>query len=97
VIGDLHLLGSEILIEGGDKQYLSYALNFKTFGNMSQKLWLNKLFFSVNGQFGQILKNYFFQKQKIEIGFLECYIYTWKALNHSILINETKVMKSFSL
>jgi len=30
---------AETLIEGVDKEYLSCALNFKTFGNMSQKLW----------------------------------------------------------
>jgi len=33
------------LIEGGDEEYLSCALNFTTFGNMSQKLWLNILLF----------------------------------------------------
>jgi len=37
VIGDLHIL-AEILIKGGDKEYLSYAQNFMTFENMSKKL-----------------------------------------------------------
>jgi len=64
---------------------------------MSQKLWPNILLFFINGQFGQIRKNHFFQKQKFEIDFLELYIYTWKALNHSILISESKVTRSFSL
>jgi len=36
----------EILTEGKDKEYLSYALNFMTFGNMNQKLWPNILLFS---------------------------------------------------
>jgi len=36
---------AEILIEGRDEEYLSYALNFMTFGSMSQKLWPNMLLF----------------------------------------------------
>jgi len=31
----------KILIESRDKEYHSYRLNFMTFENMSQKLWLN--------------------------------------------------------
>jgi len=42
------------------------------------------------------LKNHFFHKQKFESGFPK-FIYTWKALNHSILINVMLVMRSFSL
>jgi len=60
---------AETLIECGDKEYLSYAPNFMTFGNTSQKLWPNTLLFFVTGQFGQIRKNQFFQKLKFEIGF----------------------------
>jgi len=30
---------AEILIKPGDKEYVSCALNFMTFGNTSQKLW----------------------------------------------------------
>jgi len=44
-----------------------------TFGNMSQKLLPNMLVFSLDGRFGQI-KNHFFHKQKIEIGFLDLYM-----------------------
>jgi len=48
----IHIFYIEILIEGVDEVYLSYKLNFMTFGNMSQKLWPNMSFFFVNGQFG---------------------------------------------
>jgi len=67
--GNLHIIGR-------DKEYLSYALNFMTFENMSKKLWPNILrsTFFVNGQFGLMKKNQFFQKQKFEIGFLELYV-----------------------
>ena len=47
--------------------------NFKTFGNMSQKLWANMWFISQLGQFGQIWKNHFFLKWKFEIHFLGLY------------------------
>jgi len=50
-----------------------YALNFMTFGNMSQQLWPNMVgFFFVNGQSRQIRKNNFFLK--LEIGLLKLYI-----------------------
>jgi len=52
------------LIEGGDEEYLLYALNFMTFGIISQKLWPNMLLFFVNGQSGQIKKS-LFPKTKI--------------------------------
>jgi len=38
--------GLKILIEGGDEEYLSYALNLTTFENMSPNLWPNMLLFS---------------------------------------------------
>jgi len=34
-----------MLIEGGDEEYLLYALNFMTFGNMNKKSWPNISFF----------------------------------------------------
>ncbi len=34
---------AQILIEGGDEEYLSYAQNSMTFGNMGQKLRPSKL------------------------------------------------------
>jgi len=45
VIHDFHLLGRNLL-EGVDEEYLSCVLKFRTFGNMSQKLWSNMLLFS---------------------------------------------------
>jgi len=51
---EISIFHAEILIEGGDKEYLSYAPNFMTFGNTSKKLWPNMLLFFVTGQFGQI-------------------------------------------
>jgi len=36
---------AQTLIEGVDKDYLLCALKFKTFENMSQKLWPNMLLF----------------------------------------------------
>ena len=66
---------SEISIEVKDKEYLSHALNFMTFGNMSKKLWPNMLLFSPGRQSGQIRKIQFFQKQKFEIDSLELYIH----------------------
>jgi len=45
---------------------------------MSQKLWLNMLLSFVNGQFGQfgqIIKNHFFLKQKFEIVFSDLYVH----------------------
>jgi len=43
---------------------------------MGQKLWPNMLLFFVNHrQFGQMIKNHSFQKQKSEIDFLNFYIY----------------------
>jgi len=62
------------LVEGGDEEYPSYALNFMTFENMSKQLWQNMLLFSLARQSGQIRKNHFFHKQKLKIGFLELYI-----------------------
>jgi len=50
-----------------DNEYISFALKFMTFGNISPKLWPNMLFFFVNGQFGEIRKNHFFQEQEFEI------------------------------
>jgi len=44
----------QTLIEGVDEEYLLCALKFRTFGNVSQKLWPNILKFFVNGQFKQI-------------------------------------------
>jgi len=41
-------------------------------------------------------KSLFQKKQKIEIWFSR-FVYTLKALNHSIIINEMKAMRSFSL
>jgi len=57
--GNIKILGryvfqAEILIEGGDEDYLLYALNFMTFGIMSQKLWPNIVCFFVNRQSGHI-------------------------------------------
>jgi len=46
----LCIFEAEILIELGDNEYVSCALNFMTFGNMSQKLWSNMLFFFAIGQ-----------------------------------------------
>jgi len=37
---------AEILIEHGDEEYVSCALNFMIFGNKSQKLQPNMLLFS---------------------------------------------------
>jgi len=42
------------------------------------------------GQLGQLKKLNFSEIK-------ESFIYTWKALNHLILINEMKLMRSFSL
>jgi len=52
----------QTLIEGVHEEYLSCALKFRTFGNMSQKLWPNMLFFWVNGPSGQLKKKHFFHK-----------------------------------
>jgi len=60
---------AQTLIEGVNEEYLSCELKFRTFGNMSQKLWPNMLLFFVNEWFRQIEKNHFFQKQKFEIFF----------------------------
>ncbi len=51
------------------------------------------------GNPGRLEKNYFFQEEKkndIDIDFLEL-LYTCKALNQSILINESKVIRVFCL
>jgi len=40
VTRDFHIF-SQTLIEGVDEEYLSCALNFRTFENMSKKLWPN--------------------------------------------------------
>jgi len=54
---------TEILIEGGDEEYLLFILNYMTFGNMSQKLWpTNTSFVSQLEQSGQIWKNLHFDK-----------------------------------
>jgi len=57
---------AQILVEGGDEEYLSYALKFETIGNTSQKLWPNMLFFFINGQFGQIEKITFFKNKNLK-------------------------------
>ncbi len=46
---------------------------------------------------GRSEKNPFFQKKKIEIEFLDLHRNLGKALNHSNLINEMKIMRNFSL
>jgi len=69
---DLHTVGPNFY-RSWDDEYLSYALNFMTFGNMSQKLWPNILIFSSVEQSGQIRKNHFFGSIFL-IGFLELYI-----------------------
>jgi len=38
---EISIFMAQILIEGVDKEYLSCALNFETFRNMSKKLWPN--------------------------------------------------------
>jgi len=73
VTRDFHIF-AQTLIKGVEEEYLSYALKFMTFGNMSQKLWPNILLFYVNGQSKQINKNHFFHKQKFETVFLDLYI-----------------------
>jgi len=44
------ILKAEILIEPGDEEYVSCALNFMTFGNTSQKLWPNMFSFFIPRQ-----------------------------------------------
>jgi len=57
-------------MEGGDEEYLSNALNFMTFGNISQKVMAKyMLFFSLARQFGQIRKNHFLLELKKKIVF----------------------------
>jgi len=64
-----------LIIEGVDKEYLSRAQKFKTFGNMSQNLCPNiLLFFFLNVQFQEIRKKSLFSLKKIEIDFLDLYI-----------------------
>jgi len=58
----ISIFEAEILIELEDKEYVSCALNFMTFGNTSQKLWPHMLLFFVIGQSKQIKKNHFLQK-----------------------------------
>jgi len=77
-----------------DKEYLYGPKNFITFDYMVKKLLHNILFIFQPGQFRQIRKNHFFWKQQFGISRFK---YTWKSLNHSILINEMKVRRSFSL
>jgi len=48
------MLLAQNFIEGVEEEYLSCPLNFKTFGNMIQKLWPNMWFISQIGQSGQI-------------------------------------------
>jgi len=76
VIRDLYISGWNFNRRWGQGTSFIYTntLNFMTFENMSQKLWPNMLVFSLTGQFGQIWKNHFFQKQKIEIGFLKLFL-----------------------
>ncbi len=38
---EISMFGAKTLIEGVDKEYLSWELKFRTFGSMSQKLWPN--------------------------------------------------------
>jgi len=56
---------AEILIEPGVKEYVSLALNFMTFGNTSQKLWPNVLFFVRNWVVREDKKKSLFPKIKI--------------------------------
>ena len=51
---EIFMFMARVLIEGVDKEYLSCPLNFKTFGNMSQKLWPNIYFISQLKQSRQI-------------------------------------------
>jgi len=60
---------AEILLEPGDEDYISCALNFMTFGNTSQKLWPNMLLFSVTGQSEQIRKKHFFKNKTLKLPF----------------------------
>jgi len=65
---------------------------------MVKKLLYDMLFSLLGGQPGQkkkFFKNHFLTKNKFEIDSLDLFV--WKVLNHSIFINEMKVMRSFSL
>jgi len=68
VIGNLHVLGLNFSRSRGQVN-LSYALNFMTFENVSQKLWASMLFFPPIGQSDISEKLTFFKNKKFEIGF----------------------------
>jgi len=96
---EIYIFLAQTLIKGVEEEYLSYALNFRTFRNMNKKLWLNMYFISQLGQSpGAVwahLKFFFFRK-KIWDWFSK-FMYMKKGLNHSILIYESKVIRCFSL
>jgi len=53
-------------MEGVDEKYLSYALKFRTFGNMTQKLWPNIFLLGVHvWAIGAYWKKTCFSKMKI--------------------------------
>jgi len=66
---------AQILIENVDKEYLSCTLNFKTFGNMSQKLWSSMYFVCQLGQSSKSAKITFFRIKEFEIGFQDLYVH----------------------
>jgi len=59
----------QTLIESVDDKKISCVLKFRTFGNMSQKLWPNMLLFLFKWAIWANKNNHFFHKQKFEIGF----------------------------
>jgi len=58
---------AQILVDGACKEYLSCALKFRTFGNMSQKLWPTILLSFHKWVVRENRKKSLFLKKKIEI------------------------------
>jgi len=92
---EIFIFWAQTLLEGVEKEYLSCVLKFRTFGNTSQKLWPNMLLFFCKWVVWAEKKSL---SSKIKINFFFFrFIYMCKTLNHSILINEMKVTRSFYL